>query len=199
MQFSGEWEHVISWEYCMGTLRYCDTDPGHWVTAWDEARFGGKTSALAIKARNKYGPSSTSSGRIWEIDQKLHRFGLGTLFECMTGRVKTRSWAFPAPHITALYAWITMGFLLIGIGYGLAAARGYVLALRWPTEAHGLLLLAAVLVLIFQISMWNRLAVSVDCLLRGSATVSAYSWRFLPLRVRFLNQIGVEPAYVLLD
>ncbi len=135
------------------------------------------------------------------VDRRGRRDGARVIWECLTGGTHSHSWTFPA-HITALFGWITLTFVVTGSVLGLMAVGGWsadLLTLTIPQTSTDWLVAVWLLVVLAQSAVWYLFGVRMHAVLYGSATVNAYAWRFLPIRAAFLRAMDIVPQYVGLE
>jgi hypothetical protein len=66
----------------------------------------------------------------------------------------------------------------------------------WSTR-NMMLVVFGLFVLIVQLFHWWRFIGKLYSLMKGSTTVDAFFWKFLPVRVAFLNDRGIKPKSLL--
>ena len=173
---------VMSWETCVDRLRDSDFDS---VTHPNPIPpiVPGLVGAHVINA----GDSSEITSRVGpdkSVDKHKYVNGFWLICQSLIGRVTTRTWQFPL-YVVGVFLAITLIYIGLSI---------YAIHTRIPELIRGISdgssyygLIYAVLVAILAV-MWLAFFGQLHTLMKGSATVDSYCWRFLPLRFEFIRK-----------
>lgn len=174
----------FAWEICIERLRASDASPTVLLNLLDNVKIKDikkdKLNYLLVKY----------TGRHPEKDRHKFFKGLKILFSAIFGKIETKSWGFP-PMIIAMFFIIVMGFLIGGF---------YTIIKNCPVNDNKILdtniiFIFAGTVLIAQLIIWWRFIGRLYSLMKGSATVDGFFWRFLPVRASFFNKYNIIPEY----
>jgi len=202
---------LIAWEFCVEGLRRCTSDRrqpwGRFRAVYRALALGrgatdGSTQVASQALLATLESVSVSGANVDNLKQRLTplvgmtpdadrwAFLRGTYVVCaaLFGHVSGGSWAFP-PNVMAVFLIVTIALDALGL-HAIVLANGGVSA--W---GQGVSSLGVVTLLTVQAGLWYRFLRRLHRLMNGSATVDAFCWSLLPLRARYLNTIGIEPAY----
>lgn len=175
---------LFSWEIVLERLRYSDYNRE--ILA-DFVKIPGK-----FKLRNFPDEDRKLLVRIIEIfsgeSSWKHIRGWLCLMNAFIGKIKTRSWGFP-PIPSVLLAFLSFSFLFAAI---ISVYYYYYYVSGTKTTMP---LMASIVVFLLQLFFWNKCVGKLHELIDGAATVQSYFWRFIPVRVAFLNQHNIIPEY----
>ncbi|MDD4874380.1 MAG: hypothetical protein PHE15_05330 [Dehalococcoidales bacterium] len=170
---------TFSWEMAVGKLRCLDLDSEKMKELIKKT----KINKISEKEKEKLGDRIVEL--IDSIDKKGKFFdGLKILAIALTGKVESRSWAFP-PFVTSICFILSLGF--VAAGHFLAFNKGF---------SFNFLLVIAIITSIFQIVLWWRLIKKLDDLMNGNLTVESFFLKLLPIRSSYLNSYDIIPEYL---
>lgn len=178
-------ELLLSWEITVERLRYSDIND-QWLI--NLAKKGIEAKELdekkLVKLLEKY------TGKKADVDNKKLRKGVWLLPKTILGRAVSKSWGFP-PFVVAIFFLLCFGFFIVGLYETYEVIR-----LNSIEGTDQIILgLFAIFILIIQTSLWWRYFGKLHTLMKGSATVSGFFIRYLPIRIRFLNSYGIIPRF----
>ena len=174
----------VSWELCLERLRRSDMDSeliGRLVKDIKVNDLEKKPLKALIK---KY------QGDRPEVDKRKCWEGMKKLVKAFCGRSSTSSWGFP-PFVASIFFVLCYGFLILGI----ISVFRYVAGLERHSFESGALIGVTVCITAGQMFLWIMFCGRLQTLLSGSTTVDGFFWRFLPIRVAFLNKYNIIPKY----
>ena len=185
----------VGWEICMNRLRTADLASSSYEVICEKPyvkRMLREHSAWeAFKMMRRcflfdHGKSpKVDSGKYWD--------GLKQLGLAFSGRIRTTSWGFPPPA-TAIFFVLTLFYTLVGC-YGIMGYFGWD-SLHLGGWQERRFILTPGLVLLGWGLLWMPLCGRLGALMVGSATIDAYCFRFLAIRVDFVSQrFKVQPTY----
>lgn len=168
-------EDVVGWEPCMQQLREFDfeDDP---ATGWFRYAANMPLDVVQGGVADLQADLAQVAGRAPLSDQHAGRRGLSRLFRLLRqGRSDTRSWAYPE---NLVLAFLIFYLLLTGAGMFLVIANGTTVSVT----------LVSIVALTASLWIWRAIASRLHKVSEGSRTVSAYCWKFIAIRHRFLAQ-----------
>lgn len=190
-ELDGKELHFLAWEICIERLRHSDIRPEELNNMIQKAEINMNSAArghLEWLVRQYVGTSP-------KIDESKLGKGIRHLFSALFARVRTNSWGFP-PYVAAVFFVLVSGFWLAGFIASLTISlKDNGIETNVVIGSWALLLITTIV----QIYLWIRFAEKLFTLLEGSATVDGFFWRFLPVRVAYLNEYSIRPSYVLIE
>ncbi len=171
------YQYIFGWESIIGCLRDTELNPL-------------KINEILPRALRDVSPDRETFNRIQEDIKKVYnRVGcepkkkeaIKILFQSITGKLHTYSWAFP-PYITAICLIFCTIFYFITL-YIVIYKKSFILGLC----------LAIVSLLLCEI--WNYLLRKLYRLMKGDLTIDAYMLKCLPLRIEYLRKFDLNPSY----
>ncbi len=175
--------NIILWESCMEILRASDADPSYLSRTLSKAEIEGlEPEAERILER--------ISGKAPSIDRWKFPSGMKIIIATLLGRTVGSSWAFPA-YIVGVFLFLIVVFLAVGVISATVAIEDSQIS----AFDRRLVTLSAGATVTVQLYLWLTFAGKLHTLMVGSSTISAFCWKFLPLRAHLLNRLGFRPSY----
>ena len=119
------------------------------------------------------------------IDNAKFLKGFKVIYEVLTNRLNTESWAYPA-YITSIFLSITLTM----ITFGVTATMINFLGVDKTIISNWTLPIFCCFIMLLQFYLWRGFIGKLFCLMSGTATVDAFFWRFLAIRGRVISQTG---------
>lgn len=176
----------LSWELVLERLRYSDISPESLLNAVKNIKVKGLEIAELTLLLSKY------AGKSPLVDNGKIKKGWRILGKAIFGKIETRSWGFP-PIVVALYCILSFGFLFFGFVSFLRLSE---ISNVFSNPNSIITIFFLFLLLIIHFLLWNRFVGKLFSLMNGSCTVDGFFWRFLPVRVAFLNTYNIVPEYL---
>jgi hypothetical protein len=197
---------IFSWEICLGQLRRTEINPAEFRNIIHSIICHKPTkSQMERKLEEHTGP---------QINFKNLCRGFRYLVFAPFGQPKANSWGFP-PLVTSVFFLLSTFFLGLGLFGILRPFRDmglFEIAMAFPAEGLSeivivffnsmdfgkcLFLISIGAFLIFGvIILWSMFCCKLRLLMEGSIMIDAFFWRFLPIRIEFLNSNNIIPEYI---
>lgn len=183
---------IILWEACMDILRRADYDEDIQGKILNkiEGRYGSlcKCSNDQSKKEAFENILNQVSGIKPPIDNGKRLYGF-LYIRTVFGKIKTNSWPFPA-FVNNIFIVLAPLFISLAL---------WSLIFKTPVEyrkGYILCIVMTIIIAFFHAGTWCILAGKLYTVLEGSNTVDNFCWRFLPFRIRFLNESrNISPYY----
>jgi len=180
--------NIFAWEICMGGMRGSDQDNDYLIKFSKDLKFQKNTIAaedIVFLQKAYTGPTPI-------LDYHKYRKGWKILLKAFIGNLKNRSWRFPA-YVTYIFFMISFIYFSIGMFFNFKLFFVY----KYGIIENFFLGASTILLSFCIIYLWVVSAGKLYTLMEGSATVDKFCWKYLPFRVRFLNQKKICPNYLL--
>jgi DNA polymerase elongation subunit (family B) len=192
-QEDGQGADLFTWEICVQRLRAAETSPKlllDWASEGKTAE--PEESGLQWIIMQYVGdPTGAPRHRAAPVDKWRFWRGLRRLVLALCGRSRTNSWGFP-PFVVAVFFVVCTGFWAFGGYSGVMALQDF---MDSPAN-NGALAFVVATVCVAQCLLWFRFCGRLEALMEGSATVEAFFWKFLPIRMDCLMAEKITATYV---
>lgn len=180
---------IFSWEVALERLRASDTKPELLVGLIEHVRVADldKDQLRCVLEHHTGKRPLKDKHKFWR--------GIVILFKALRGQVDTRSWGFP-PIITAVFFVMCVAFFAGGIAATIHFSVAGKVAVDEGVWLYYIAYVVAGITITSQGWLWIYLVGKLFSLMKGTNTVDAFFWRFLPFRVAFLNRLGITPTYI---
>jgi hypothetical protein len=176
----------LSWELVLERLRFSEISPASLLNLVKNIKMKELGEAELTFLLSKY------TGRNPFVDHEKFKKGLPILWKAIFGKIETRSWGFP-PIVVALFCILSFSFYI----FGLISFLGAIKISNIFSNLNSIITISFLsILLIIQLWLWNIFVGKLFSLMDGSCTVDGFFWRFLPVRVAFLNTYNIEPEYL---
>ena len=175
---------LICWELCMDRLRDADGDNSTLLASAEELTITGvRTNVLTENLKAFTGPfPQADRGRFFR--------GIGAYLSAPWRSSSAGAWRFPL-YVCTIFVMLTSILTVIAAHFlqqgGLSGGI--------PNDVES----ASISLLFFAIAgFWLRVISSFWVVMRGSGTVDAYCWKFLPIRAKLLSEMYPGSSYELI-
>jgi hypothetical protein len=177
---------VFLWEICLDRLRSSSSRKDGLDIEIERYRGSQPSKDTLLKMSRKYsGPAPTA-------DEHRLRKGWKLLFKSESeGR---GTWQFPL-HVAKVFAALDFGLFLLGLVLFRPSASQILQGRSLQAPLLFLLWLSFLGLLVF---LWLQFMAGLYRQMRGSETVDAFCWKFVPIRYRILENLGLTDGYKLI-
>ena len=189
----------MSWEVCVDKLREFDFDFDQHLKYCDEIDDENDLRDKVKKKLIEYDSlrgKRTTVGSKQDTDKseriKKFNYGLKLLIKGLPDKAKTTSWQFPL-FVVAVFLILVTIFLVTSSYFAILYFINHGFSL-----AKSAFLFSTLLIIVYvQLVTWVFYLRKLFDLMNGYLTVEAYSWRFLPIRNKFLKEKDNKISYKL--
>ncbi len=181
-------EAVFIWEVCLDRLRFSDFNPLGLLPEISHYKKGFQPQEDTLKKMAKL-----YSGPAPEVDRLRSRKWWRLLVR--SGTEQRGTWQFPL-YVAEIFAAIDIG--LCGLAAALLLPRpaaSVVQVFREHPVHISLPILFCLLLLWLLLFSWHKLMSDLYRQMSGSQTVDAFCWKFVPIRYRILDDLGLAAGY----
>lgn len=185
--------NLFTWEICVQRLRAAEESPRlllDWASQV-KASEPDQSGLWWMMVQYMGDPAGAPTQRTAPVDRRRFWRGLWRLALALCGRSRTNSWGFP-PFVVAVFFVPCTGFWALGAYSAAMAIQNFMESLG----NNCALLFVVATVSVSQCLLWFRFCGRLEALMDGSATVEAFFWKFLPIRIDCLRAQKISAAYV---